>query len=156
MWNCTDNGFVAAAFNLDSDEKPVEGSLSPFELEGATANKYLAYDFFNGEAQILNKGDEISFTLNNYDDYRYYNFIPVENDLALIGLTDKYVTSATYEKFGKNKYNVLNGGTFAFYSETEPKAVYVDGEKSDIKAQSGYYTVELGEKTISHILEFEF
>ena len=156
VWNCTDNGFVAAAFNLDNDEKPVEGSLSPFELEGATADKYVAYNFFNGEAEILSKGEKISFTLNNYDDYKYYNFIPVENGFALIGLTDKYVTSATYEKFGENKYTVLNGGKFAFYSETKPECVYVDGKKVPFTAKNNYYLVDLGEISASHILEFEF
>ena len=29
----------------------------------------------------------------------------------------------------KNKYKVLNGGNFAFYSESKPKSVYVDGEQ---------------------------
>jgi hypothetical protein len=156
VFNCTNNGLVAAAFNVDKEENSVDGSLSPFELLGATANKYLAYDFFSGEAQILNKGDEISFTLNNYDDYRYYNFIPVEDGFAVIGLTDKYVTSATYEKFGENKYTVLNGGTFAFYSEKEPKAVFVDGKKASVAAKNNYYVVDLGEIAVSHILEFEF
>ena len=156
MFNCTNNGLVAAAFNVDKEENSVDGSLSPFELEGATANKYLAYDFFSGEAQILNKGDEISFTLNDYDDYRYYNFIPVEDGFAVIGLTDKYVTFATYEKFGKNKYTVLNGGKFAFYSENEPKTVLVDGKKVPFTAKNNYYLVDLGEIAVSHILEFEF
>ena len=156
VWNCTNNGFVAAAFNLDNDEKPVKGSLSPFELEGATAYEYLAYNFFNGEAKILSKGENISFTLNNYDDYKYYNFIPVDNGFALIGLVDKYVTSATYEKFGKNKYTVLNGGKFAFYSEVAPKAVYVDSKQVSFTAENNYYVVELGEINTSHILEFDF
>ena len=156
VFNSTNNGLVAAAFNVDKEEKPVNGSLSPFELEGATADKYLSYDFFSGEAQILNKGDEISFTLNNYDDYRYYNFIPVEDGFSVIGLTDKYVTSATYEKFGENKYTVLNGGEFAFYSETKPECVYVDGKKVPFTAKNNYYLVDLGEISASHILEFEF
>ena len=156
IWNSTNNGFVVAAFNLDNDEKTVEGSVSPFELEGATADKYLAYNFFNGKAEILSKGEKISFTLNNYDDYRYYNFVPVREGFALIGLVDKYVTSATYEKFGKNKYTVLNGGTVAFYSETEPKAIYVDGEQMLFSTKNNYYVVDLGEINASHILEFEF
>ena len=156
VWNETDNGFVIAAFNLDKEEKTVEGSISPFELSGANADAYLGYNFFSGEAELLKKGESIDFKLNNYDDYKFYNFVPVKNGFALIGLIGKYITSATYKQFGKNKYTVLNGGELAFYSETEPKAVLVDGEKVPFTAKNNYYLVDLGEISASHILEFEF
>lgn len=156
VWNCTDNGFVMAAFNLDDEEKPVQGSLSPAKLPNAKSDKYLAYDFFSGEAEILKTNENIEFSLNNYDDFKFYNFIPVEDGFAPIGLTDKYITSASFNKFGKNKYTVLNGGIFAFYSEKTPKAVLVDGEKVSPIEKKGYYTVDLGEIKVSHILEFEF
>ena len=145
-----------AAFNLDDEEKPVTGSLSPAKLPNFAADKYLAYDFFTGEAEILKTNENIEFTLNNYDDFKFYNFIPVEDGFAPIGLTDKYITSASFNKFGKNKYTVLNGGIFAFYSEKAPKSVLVDGEKVSPKEKKDYYTVDLGETKISHILEFEF
>ena len=80
----------------------------------------------------------------------------VNNGFAVIGLTNKYITSATYKQFGKNKYTVLNGGPFAFYSETKPKSVLVDGEKVSPIQNKNYYIVELGEAKSSHILEFEF
>ncbi len=156
VWNASNNGFVVAAFNLDSGEKPVQGKISPFELPNANNDKYLNYDFFNGTMDILNKGDTIAVELNNYDDYKFCNFIPVVDGFAPIGLVDKYVTSATYEKFGENKYNVLNGGKFAFYSETKPECVYVDGKKVSFTAKNNYYLVDLGEISTSHILEFEF
>ena len=156
VWNETDNGFVIAAFNLDKEEKTVEGSISPFELSGANADAYLGYNFFSGEAELLKKGESIDFKLNNYDDYKFYNFVPVKNGFALIGLIGKYITSATYKQFGKNKYTVLNGGELAFYSETKPECVYVDGEKVPFTAKNNYYLVDLGEISASHILEFEF
>ena len=114
------------------------------------------YDFFNGTVDILNKGDIIAVELNNYDDYKFCNFIPVVNGFAPIGLVDKYVTSATYEKFGENKYTVLNGGKFAFYAENEPKEILVDGEKIAAVKTNNYYVLDLGEISASHILEFEF
>ena len=156
VWNETNNGFVVAAFNLDKDEKPVSGKISPFELPNTKADKYLQYDFFNGEARIINKGEYVEVTLNNYDDYRFCNFIPVDNGFSPIGLVDKYVTSATYEKFGKNKYKVLNGGKFAFFSEKEPQKILVDGEKTSPIKTNNYYVLDLGEINASHILEFEF
>ena len=156
VWNSTNNGFVIAAFNLDSGEKPVQGKISPFELPNANNDKYLNYDFFNGTMDILNKGDTIAVELNNYDDYKFCNFIPVVDGFAPIGLVDKYVTSATYEKFGENKYTVLNGGKFAFYAENEPKEILVDGEKIAAVKTNNYYVLDLGEISASHILEFEF
>ena len=156
VWNVTNNGFVVAAFNLDKDEKPVSGEISPFDLPGADSDKYLTYDFFKGEVEIINRGENIKVMLGNYDDYKFCNFIPVTNGFAPIGLVEKYVTSATYEVFGKNKYKVLNGGEFAFYAENEPKQILVDGENVSPINKTGYYIVDLGEIKDSHILEFEF
>lgn len=156
VWNCTDNGFVVAAFNLDKNEAPVKGEIDPFTLPGANSDKYLAYDFFSGDAVVMNKGDKNSFDLKNYDEFKFLNFLPVNNGFALIGLTDKYITSATYEQFGKNKYTVKNGGKFAFYAENAPKAVFVDGEKVSPEIKNNYYVVDLGQTDLSHILEFEF
>jgi hypothetical protein len=156
VWNVTDNGFVVAAYNLDKEEKPVSGKISPFDLPNANADKYLHYDFFNKKSYVMNKGETIEVTLNNYDDYKFCNFIPVVNGFAPIGLVDKYVTSATFEVFGKNKYKVLNGGKFAFYAETEPKQILVDGEKVSPIKNENHYIVELQEINVSHILEFEF
>lgn len=156
VWNLTENGFVMAAFNVDHEEKPVSGSMSPFELLGADNDKYLAFDFFNQSAEVLKNGTKIDITLNNYDDFKFYNFIPVNNGVALIGLVDKYVTSATYDCFGKNKYTVKNGGKFAVYFEQDVPNIFVDGEKVVPTKKDNYYLVDLGRIDVPHILEFEF
>ena len=49
---------MLAAFNLDENEAPVKGEIDPFTLPRANSDKYLAYDFFSGDAVVMNKGDK--------------------------------------------------------------------------------------------------
>ena len=99
---------------------------------------------------------EIRFTLKDYDDFRFYNLVPVRNGFAPIGLLDKYVTSASFTRFGEGKYRVKNGGEFAFYAERQPVSVLLNGEKISPKLSNGYYTVSIDAVAQEHILEFVF
>ncbi len=156
VWNVTNYGFVVAAFNLNEQDNTVKGEISPFILPNARAEEYIAYNFFTGEITKLAKGEHIDVDLTNQEQFVFYNFVSVENGFAPIGLTDKYVTSATFEQFGDKKYIVKNGGEFAYYSEKAPKTVLVDGVATEVTSKDGYFTVALGEKETTHTLEFIF
>ena len=158
VWNTTDNGLVMAAFNLDEEERPVEGAVTPFTLPNAGDGKYVAYNFFGRELTLLEADGkaDIRFTLKDYDDFRFYNFIPVRNGFAPIGLLDKYVTSAAFTRFGEGKYRIKNGGEFAFYAEHKPTSILLDGEIVSPKFSDGYYTVSIDAVAQEHILEFVF
>lgn len=156
VWNVTDHGLVMAAFHLNEAETSVSGEIDPWALPAANADAYLAYDFFAGAVRRLNRGETIAVTLKDQEQFAFYNFLPIVDGFAPIGLTDKYVTSATFAVFGEKKYLVKNGGDFAYYAETAPKTVLVDGVAVQPTICDGYAVVALGEKATTHTLEFIF
>lgn len=152
VWNCTDEGFIMAAFNLNSEDNAVSGGLSPFELPNANANCYAAYNYFTKELKLVKGGEEISVSLPHQENFELYNFVPLEDGIAAIGLVDKYVSSATFEKQSASKFLVKNGGKFAFFSEKAP-TVLVDGIKTQPTQENNYYVVEIGEISQAHTVE---
>lgn len=156
VWNVTDHGLVMAAFNINEADESVSGEIDPWQLPSADAKAYLAYNFFTGCVRRLNHGETLPVTLEDQEQFAFYNLVPIVNGFAPIGLTDKYVTTATFEAFGEKKYLVKNGGAFAYFAETAPKTVLVDGVVTQPTARDGYALVELGEKAATHTLEFIF
>ncbi len=116
------NGIVAA-FNLDENESAVTGVISP-EDAGLKRGEYVAYNWFTGEATLINKGERLEVTLNNYDDFRLIIFVPVKEGKAVIGLAEKYMTPLTVKKV-KGGIEALDDGTLKIWENGEVKHVLV-------------------------------
>ena len=82
---------VCAVFNINAENKPVSGTLSPTEL-GISEGKYAYYEYFTQERGVLEKGDCINISLNDNDEYRLYSFIPYSEKIDF-GRTDKFMGS---------------------------------------------------------------
>lgn len=109
---------VLAAFNLDENENEVSGEIKVSDIVGLNKKHYCLYDWFNKTAVEIKKDDTISLSLKNYDDFRLYLLIPIENGKAVIGLKEKYMSPATI-KSEKNGVTALDDGTLLVYSEKE-------------------------------------
>ena len=143
---------VLAAFNLDAEEKPVSGTVSPADaIEGA--EQYVMYDWYTREAKIVGASDSLPLTLKDYDDFRLYLFVPLGADgKAAFGLTDKYMSPATIESLGQGFYRVKDKGTFSFWSAKPLKTVTVNSKPVSVSAVSpNVYSVELKEAAIVRI-----
>ncbi len=108
---------VLAVFNLNKEEKPVRGEISSRDVNGLRRTRYCLYDWFRQEARVLEKGEKLELTLENYDDFRLFLLVPIKEGRAALGLMEKYMMPATFRNT-KEGVRVLDAGTFAVYSET--------------------------------------
>ena len=82
---------VCAVFNINAENKPVNGTLSPMEV-GIADGDYIYYEYFTKESGVLEKGKCIDIGLNNNDEYRLYSFIPYNDSENIdLGRTDKFM-----------------------------------------------------------------
>ena len=108
---------------------------------------------------VTAKVSEISVQVAGISDWKK----KAENDIVSIQksidiLNENFVSEKDFNIVFKEleKYLVKNGGEFAYYSETEPKSVLVDGVAVKGIFNDGYYTANLGKEEDTHTLEFIF
>lgn len=68
-----DNG-VCAVFNINAENKPVSGTLTPIEL-GIADGDYIYYEHFTKQTGVLKAGEKLQITLIDNDDFRMYSFV---------------------------------------------------------------------------------
>lgn len=144
---------ILAAFNLDAEEKPVQGGISPADVYGLPAGRYGLYDHFAGTLQMLEPGEEAPLTLQNYDDFRLYYLIPAGEGPVPVGLIDKYMAPATFTQIASGKALVHEGGKFAFMAQKAPR-VKAEGKALAAKALGDLYVVDLPDQN-DILLEWE-
>ena len=70
---------VCAVFNINEENKPVNGTLSPVEL-GIPKGDYIWYEYFTKESGVLKNGEKINVSLPDNDAFRLYSFMPKTDD----------------------------------------------------------------------------
>ena len=73
-----DNG-VCAVFNINAENKPVSGTLTPAEI-GIPERDYIYYEHFTKQTGILKSGESLNIRLADNDDFRLYSFVPKTDD----------------------------------------------------------------------------
>ena len=105
------NAGLLAVFNA-ADADQVEGTVSPSEINGLKGESFAGYEFYSNELIVMKKNEKKKITLNRMGN-KYYNFVPIENGVALIGLVNKYNAPKTIlsYKVEKDKIEVhlMNG-----------------------------------------------
>ncbi|HAH25857.1 MAG TPA: hypothetical protein DCL77_19220 [Prolixibacteraceae bacterium] len=115
-----DAGLMAVFNAADADQ--VEGTVSPSEIHGLKGESFAVQEFYSGELTILKRNEEQKITLNRMGN-KYFNFVPIENGVALIGLVNKYnapktILSCQIEK-DKIEVHLLNGGVTSLFKDTD-------------------------------------
>jgi hypothetical protein len=129
---CGDSAYAGgiAAYNLTGSRQTV--SFAPEEVpEIAGAEKYWVYDYFRKVARLLRAGEKYEAEIDK-DGYAWYVIVPAVNKAAFLGLLDKYAGVAAAENITENSDSVTfvmkASGRTGWLSETEPSAVYLNGE----------------------------
>jgi Alpha-galactosidase len=134
------NAGLMAVFNA-ADTDQVAGSVSPSQIEGLNGETFAVYEFFSKELIILKKTDKKDIKLNRMG-CRYYNFVPIQKGIALIGLVNKYNAPKTIlnSKVENNKIevNLMEGGTFKALLPSKPVSILAN----DVPVKN--YTFENG------------
>ena len=81
--------------------------------------EYCVYDWFNKKAFKLNGADSFNLKLENYDDFRLYLFVPIVDGKAIIGLKDKYMAVATFEKLPNGEIKTYGDGEILILNMNE-------------------------------------
>jgi len=84
------NKGVCAVFNINAENQPVSGTLSPMEI-GITDGDYAYYEYFTKEIGFLKQGDRLYISLSNNDEFRLYSFVPSSDGNADFGRTDLFM-----------------------------------------------------------------
>lgn len=162
MYTYASGALYVGAFNLDNAGRPVKGSLrlSDFLLEKDDAksnrnnfafNEYIVYERFTGLAAIISKDDVLSVSLCSASDYRLYAIVHLENQVVILGLTEKYIGSKTFRDLNNTdsgaEVTVLEGGTLLFYAASAVAKVLCNGVSvpcSPVKeASDGFFLAKI-------------
>ncbi|MBQ8551444.1 MAG: hypothetical protein IJ428_01375 [Clostridia bacterium] len=130
VFNTYKQGGVVAAYNLNSEEKPVKGTVSAADI-GAKYDEYVIYEHFTGEVALLHGDEVLEITLKDHDDFRLYTIVPVVDGIAMIGLADKFNSPLAVNYEFDGVWSLHEGGRIAF--------VCADGRKRTVTAESGSY-----------------
>ena len=141
VWNTANECGIIAAFNLDENEKPVHGQISSDDIPTLKGEEFLLFEYFSCNVTVLDKNEALTFMLMDHDDFRLWVMIPIVDGFAPVGLADKYISPATFERIAPRKMLLKEGGSFAFFSKAIPDKVFVDGKEVKFCSRNNLYYV---------------
>jgi raffinose synthase len=120
---------LLAAFNV-ADKERVEGYFKAADVYGLKGTKFAVYDFFARAVRVVGPNTAIPLSLERMG-CRLFFVVPVYNNAAIFGLTNKYNAPGTIlaQHIAAHEVSVdlPEGGTLGLYLATVPKRVLVDG-----------------------------
>jgi raffinose synthase len=133
VWNASDFDFMDGGFRV-SDFKNLLG------------DKFIAYEYFSKNYSVCSINESQSIKLHRMQ-CQYYNIVPVQNDVAAIGLVNKYNAPGTIlSRTDKEKavsFTVVEGGTFAVWSAKYPAKILVNGKKGGYIRKKRMFFVQI-------------
>ena len=119
LFNRHNENGILAVFNIDQDEKEVTADISVHDMLLKEDQQYCVYDWFERKAFLIDGKDRFQITLHNYDEFKFYLFVPIIDGKAIIGLQDKYLSVATFEKMPDGEIRALDKGEILVYQAKE-------------------------------------
>ncbi|SHJ47067.1 Raffinose synthase or seed imbibition protein Sip1 [Arenibacter nanhaiticus] len=142
-----ETGIIGAWNTVDKDL--VTGTISPSDVHSIKGNKFAVYEHFSQKLKTLERNESMPVQLGRMG-YALYNIVPIENDIALIGLVDKYLSQKTIIsqsiEQGTIKVNLRASGKFAGLLPKEPVSIWVNDNElaSDTWSyQGGLFVVSI-------------
>ncbi len=123
LFNTHNENGILAVFNIDKDEKEVTATVSAKDMRIDETKEYCVYDWFQKEAFKLGDKDSFDLILKNYDDFKLYLFVPIIDGKAIIGLADKYMSVATFEKLPNGEIKAFEDGEILIFDADELKTM---------------------------------
>lgn len=129
-WSMTGNAGLLGIWNA-ADADSVKGSFTVSDLKDLKGDNFAVYEHRTQKVSLIRRGEKIKIGLGRMD-YRYYNLVPVNKGVAIIGLVNKYNAPKTVIEsiIGKKQISVKlkEGGTFVVYLTKRPSKVLVNGK----------------------------
>jgi len=129
-FSTTGNSGLLGVWNA-ADADRVKGNITPMDVKGLKGKQFVLYEHFSGKLRLAKPDTQVEVELPRMG-YQLYYVVPVKQNFAPLGLTDKYNAPATIlsERWNKNsvRLEVYEGGVFKAYSKTKPLQVKVNDE----------------------------
>lgn len=123
LFNTHNENGILAVFNIDKDENKVSSSISAKDMFLSEDVEYCVYDWFDKTAFKIDGKDSFNIELKNYDEFKLYLFVPIIEGKAVVGLKDKYMSVATFEKLPNGDIKPLDSGEMIVYNSEELRAI---------------------------------
>lgn len=115
--NIASGSGIIAAFNLDSEEKTVTGSISPSDVYDIVGDEFAVYEHFSRELKIMKHSEKFDLSLTGKDDFRLYVIVPITDGFAPIGLIDKFISPKTIKSVIGENVELEDDGTYAYVKD---------------------------------------
>ncbi len=109
---CGSSG-VVAVFDLDAQDGPVTGTLSPRDVPGLEGEEFAVYEHFSKTLHILKKDEALSVSLKDRSEFKLYVIVPVTDGFAAIGRTDKFISPKTVKAVRDREVELTEPGPYA-------------------------------------------
>jgi len=119
LQNICGDGGVIAVFNLNDENKAVNGTVSPSDIQGIQGSEFVIYEHFSKEFKIVARDEKIQVSLKDEDDFKLYTVVPYVNGFAALGDVSKYISLKTIK--------CIIGENIAMYEDV-PCTVVKDGK----------------------------
>lgn len=113
-----------------ADAEVVKGTFKPADVNGLQGEKFAVYEHFSKNLQVAQLNQEFPLQLKRMG-YQLYYVVPIEKEVAVLGLVNKYNAPKTVLKQTLTdkelEVTLYEDGIFAAYLAKQPKQIAVDG-----------------------------
>lgn len=119
--NVCGNSGVIAVFNLDGENRPVKGNISPVDINGISGETFAVYEHFSREFVILDKEQKMELALNDADDFKLFIVVPIKDGFAPIGRCDKFISPKSIKNVRGKNIELIENGEYAYVEDGKLK-----------------------------------
>jgi raffinose synthase len=158
MWNRCGAAGLVAAFNVNREGQSVSGTVGPRDVPGLIGERFVVYEHFGRQAQMLTTDGEIDVSLEE-GGCALYVLVPAAGRHTPLGLVNKYISPATissqFSAEDKTTTVLKEGGVSAWVSDRPPIRVQVNGKAVVPETGAGIYTLDCSELKEAVWIEIE-
>lgn len=129
-WNICGQSGILGLFNVFTGEEEIECEFKISDIHNINGDKFILYDWFGKKTIVSNRDMVHKISIKPYEAFLFIA-VPIENNIAILGDKEKYISPAVIEKRIVNDDTlslVLKYGCkLSFYAETEP-SITINGK----------------------------
>ena len=143
-WNMSGQSGVLALFNVFDGEETIDCKFNIGDIHSIKGDKFILYDWFGKKMIISDKDTVHKISIKPYEAFLFIA-VPMENNIAILGDKEKYISAAVIEKRIVNDDTVVlilkDGCKLSFYAQNAP-VVTVNGKNAVIQKDADMYIVD--------------
>ncbi len=132
IWNRNGKAGVLGVFHALRYSQPVSGVVRAGDVPGLEGERFACYAHCADAVEILEPATARKISLADRG-YEIFTFVPIDRGLAVLGLADKFNSSAavqrlTWEDDSRCTFSLRDGGQLLLWCQMPPRHVQASGE----------------------------